>query len=145
MESMLKMLSQPTACPQPKFDGFSSFCSPHSHGCVCWAFGALAQRLGALPALSSTHCPVQCSWEPCYFWLLSYVLVWIHTLSLIPSLTCLYCCSSGARVIQFLGNRLLFIPLDAACIAVVQNDFHSCSISLSGCFNKTNFKIILAS
>lgn len=86
------------------FYGFSYFFSPHKRGCVCWAVGALASQLGARPARCSAHSPFQCSCEPCYFWLLSYVSVWIRTLSLIPSLACLYCCSSGARVIQFLGN-----------------------------------------
>lgn len=93
-----------TLCIHSLFHGFSYFSSPHKSGCICWAFGALASQLGALPALCSVRCPFQCSCEPCYFWLLSYVLVWIHNPSLIPSLVCLYCCSSAARVIQFLGN-----------------------------------------
>lgn len=42
-------------------------------------------------------------------------------------------------------KQLLFIPLDTAYIAIFQNNFNKCYISLSGCFNKNNFKIIVAS
>lgn len=91
-------------CIHNLFYGFCHFSSPHHCCCVCWTFWDLASQMGAFPVLCSAHCPFQCSCEPCYFWLLSYVLVWIRTLSLIPSLACLYCCSREARVIQFLGN-----------------------------------------
>lgn len=94
-----------TLCIHNLLYGFSCFSSPHVRSCVNWAFRALALQPSVLPAVCSAHCPFQCSCEPCYFWLLSYVLVWIHTLSLISSLVCLYCYSSEARVIQFLGNR----------------------------------------
>lgn len=84
--------------------GFSYFFSLCIHACIHWAFRALASQLSPLPEVCSARCPSRCSCEPCYFWLLSYVLVWIHNLSLISSLECLYCYSSEARVIQFLGN-----------------------------------------
>lgn len=84
--------------------GFSYFFSLHIRACIRWVFRALASQLSALPEVCSARCPSWCSCEPCYFWLLSYVLVWIHTLSLISSLECLHCYCSEARVIQFLGN-----------------------------------------
>lgn len=36
-------------------------------------------------------------------------------------------------------KQTLFIPLDTAYIAIFQNKFHLCYISLKGCFNKNNF------
>lgn len=38
----------------------------------------------------------------------------------------------------------LFIPLDTACLAIFQNNFHPCYISLSRCFNKNSFLNITA-
>lgn len=110
MESMFKMLSQHTVYPQAMPWVFL-FLLPTQ---PCWCllcFQGLALQLGALPALCSAHCPAlislfhfHFSCEPCYSWLLSHALLWIHTLSLIPSLGCLHCCSSRDRVIQLLGN-----------------------------------------
>lgn len=42
-------------------------------------------------------------------------------------------------------KQLLFIPLDTAYIAIFQNNFTMCYVSLSGCFDKNNLKIIVAS
>lgn len=100
MESMFKMLSQHSACPQaiPWVFLFLLLCF-QGFGTVA---GVFFQHFVLPTALSLFH--FQCSCEPCSSWLLSHVLLWIHTLSLIPSLGCLCCCSSGDRVIQFLGN-----------------------------------------
>lgn len=86
----------------------------------------------------------QCSCERCYPWLLSHVLLWIHTLSLIPSLGCLQHCSSGDRVIQFLGNSnylsLWMLPaLPYFRIILICVAFHWVDVS-----RKNNLKIVAA-
>lgn len=144
MESMLKMLSQHTVYPQPILWIFLFFLStqPWLYLLGFWGFGiATGCSSGTL------FCPLPFSVLLRGLLLLIVVTcIGLDSYPLINSqfsvFILLFQWSQGYPVSR---KQLLFIPLDTAYIAIIQSNFHPCYISLSGSFNKNNFKIIVAS